>query len=44
MTQGKVAQIINNANFSEINNLVSQGRDMDYIARHYHMDVAPIWA
>jgi len=40
MTQGRVAQIINNANFSEINNLVSQGRDMDYIARHYHMDLA----
>ena len=29
VTQGRVAQIINNANFSEINNLVSQGRDMD---------------
>jgi transcriptional regulator with XRE-family HTH domain len=44
MTQGRVAQIINNANFSEINNLVSQGRDMDYIARHYHMDLALVWA
>jgi len=44
MTQGRVAQIINNANFSEINNLVSQGRDMDYIARHYHMDLALAWA
>jgi hypothetical protein len=39
-----VDQIINNANFSEINNLVSQGRDIDYIARHYHMDVALAWA
>ena len=35
MTQGRVAQIINNTNFGEINNLLSQGRDMDYIASHY---------
>ena len=44
MTQGRVAQIINNANFSDINSLVSHGRDMDYIARHYHMDLALAWA
>ena len=23
-----------------MHNLLSQGRDMDYIARHYHMDLA----
>ena len=44
MSQGRVAQIINNANFGEINNLFCQGRDMDYIARHYHMDLALAWA
>ncbi|MBC8430519.1 MAG: MerR family transcriptional regulator, partial [Desulfobacterales bacterium] len=44
MTQGRVAQIINNTNFGEINNLLSQGRDMDYIARHYNMDLALAWA
>jgi transcriptional regulator with XRE-family HTH domain len=44
MTQGRVAQIINNTNFGEINNLLSQGRDMDYIARHFHMDLALVWA
>ena len=38
---GRVAQIINNTNFGEINNLVGQGRDIDYIARRYHMDLAP---
>lgn len=27
MTQGRIAQIINNANFCEINNLLSHGRD-----------------
>ena len=32
ITRGRMAQIVNNANFSEINNLLSQGRDMDYIA------------
>jgi len=31
ISQGRVAQIINNANFGEINNLLSQGRDMAYI-------------
>ena len=44
MTQGRVAQIINNTNFGEINNLLAQGRDMGYIARHYHMDLALAWA
>ena len=31
ISQGRVAQIINNANFCEINNLLTQGRDMEYI-------------
>jgi len=44
MTQGRVAQIINNANFCEINNLLFQGHDMKYIARHFHMDLALAWA
>ncbi|MEA3414898.1 MAG: hypothetical protein U9R02_01890 [Thermodesulfobacteriota bacterium] len=44
MTQGRVAQIINNTNFGEINNLLSQGHDMEYIARHYNMDFALVWA
>jgi hypothetical protein len=44
MTQGRVAQIINNANFGEINNLLSQGHDMEYIARHYNMDLSLAWA
>ena len=44
LTQGRITQIINNANFCEINNLLSQGRDMEYIARHYHMDMALAWA
>ncbi len=44
MTQGRVAQIINNTNFGEINNLLSPGRDMDYIAKHYSSDLALTWS
>ncbi len=44
VTRGRVAQIVNNTNFGEINTLLSQGRDMDYIASHYHMDLALAWA
>ncbi len=44
VNQQRVSQITNNANFSEIGNLVSQGRDMDYIAGHYHIDLALVWA
>jgi plasmid maintenance system antidote protein VapI len=44
MTQGRVAQIINNANLCEINNLLSQGHNMEYIAAHYQMDLALTWA
>jgi DNA-binding XRE family transcriptional regulator len=43
VNQQRVSQITNNANFGEIGNLVSQGRDMDYIARHYHMDLVLAW-
>ncbi len=44
VSQGRVAQIINNTNFGGINNLLSQGRDMDYIASHYNIDLALAWA
>jgi transcriptional regulator with XRE-family HTH domain len=44
MTQGRVAQIINNTSFGKINNLLAQGRDMKYIASHYNMELALAWA
>jgi len=44
LSQNRISEIIGNANFSEIDNLLSQGRDMDYIAEHYHMDLALAWA
>jgi len=44
ITRGRIAQIVNNTNFGEINTLLSQGRDMEYIAGHYNMDLALVWA
>jgi len=38
------SEIIGNTNFSEINTLLSQGWNMDYIARHYRIDLAMAWA
>jgi len=42
--QQRISQITNNANFGNIGNLLSQGRDMEYIARHYNMDLPLAWA
>ena len=42
-SQGRVAQIINNTIFGEINNLLSQCRGMSYIAGHYQMALALAW-
>ncbi len=37
-------KIIGNTNFGNIDNLLSQGHDMDYIARHHNMDLPLAWA
>jgi len=39
ITRGRVEQIVNFTKIGIVNNLLSQGHDMDYIARHYHMDL-----
>ncbi len=39
-----VSRIVQNTKISEMHNLLSQGRDMDYIAWHYNIDVALTWA
>jgi len=44
VTRGRIAQIINNTNYGKINTLLSQGHDMEYIARHYNMDLPLVWA
>ena len=44
LSQNRISEIIVNTNFGEIDNLLSQGRDMSYIAGHYQMDLAMAWA
>ena len=44
LSQNRICEIIGNTNFGEIDNLLSQGRDMSYIAAHYQMDLALAWA
>ena len=40
----RASEIVGNANFGEIDTLLSHGHDMDYIAKHYNMDLALAWA
>jgi len=44
LSQNRVSEIIGNTNFGNIDILLSQGHDMDYISRHYQMDLALAWA
>jgi len=44
LSRNRVSEIVGNTNFREIDTLLSQGRDMDYIAKHYHMDLALAWS
>ncbi len=44
LSQNRVSEIIGNANFGNIDTLLSQGHDMDYIARQYNMDLPLVWA
>jgi len=40
----RASEIIGNANFGNIDTLLSHDHDMDYIARHYNMNLALVWA
>ena len=44
LSQNRVSEIVGNTNFGNIDTLFSQGHDMDYIARHYNMDLPLVWA
>jgi hypothetical protein len=44
ISQARVSEIIGNANFCIIDNLIAQGREMPYIAGHLNMDLATAWA
>ena len=39
INQQRISQITNNTSFGNIGNLLSQGHDMEYIAKHYNMDL-----
>ena len=44
LSQNRVSEIIGNTIFGNIDTLLSQGHDMEYIARHYTMDLPLAWA
>lgn len=44
ISQTRVSEIIGNANFCIIDNLIAQGREMPYIAGHLNMNLATAWA
>jgi hypothetical protein len=39
LSRNRALEIVGNTNFSEIDTLLSQCHDMDYVARHYYMDL-----
>ena len=43
LSRNRISEIVGNANFCNIDTLLSQGHDMKYIAMHYHMDMALAW-
>jgi len=44
LSRNRISESVGNTNFGNIDILLSQGRDMDYIADHYNMDLALVWA
>jgi len=44
LSRNRASEIVGNANFGNIDTLLSQGHDMDYIARHHNMDLPLAWA
>ncbi len=39
-----ISRNVQNTKIGNMHNLLSQGHDMDYIARHYNMDLPLVWA
>ena len=44
LSRNRISEIVGNTEFGKIDTLLSQGHDMDYIARHYNMDLALAWS
>ncbi len=44
LSRNRISEIIGNTNIGNIDTLLAQGHDMEYIAAHDHMDLALAWA
>ena len=44
LERSSISIIVNNTESGKIHNLLAEGRDMEYIADHYSMDLALAWA
>ncbi len=44
VSRNRISEIVGNTNFGNIDTLLSLGHDMEYIARHYTMDLLLAWA
>ena len=44
LSRNRVSEIVGNANIGNIDTLLSKGHDMEYIARHFQMDLPLAWA
>ena len=44
LSRNRASEIVGNANFGEIDTLLSQGHDMEYIAKYYNMELPLVWA
>ncbi len=44
LSRNRISEIVGNTEFGKIDTLLTQGHDMDYIARHYNMDLSLAWA
>jgi transcriptional regulator with XRE-family HTH domain len=44
LSRNRISEIVGNTSFDNIDTLLAQGREMEYIAAHYQMDLALTWA
>ncbi len=44
LSRNRISEIVGNTIFSNFDTLLFQGRDMEYIAGHYNMDLALAWS
>ena len=44
LSRTRITEIVGNIIFDKTDNLLAEGRSMDYIAKHYHIDLPLAWA